>query len=162
MHPTIYLDTSVIEYLTDPPSANSITRACQQLTRLWWNTRCEPAKTYVSKYVIEEIRQGDPLRVAQRMKAIAKLPRLADGIRTTGISELLVAGGGLRAMAMPAARHVACAAGNQSEILLTWNCRDIANAEKRRLLRMLITAQDLVLPELATPFELMENRYENI
>lgn len=33
MH-TIYLETSVICHLTDPPSANPITRACQQLTQL--------------------------------------------------------------------------------------------------------------------------------
>lgn len=31
MHPTIYLETSVIRHLTDPPSDNPITHACQQL-----------------------------------------------------------------------------------------------------------------------------------
>ncbi|GJJ04721.1 hypothetical protein RugamoR64_52590 [Duganella rhizosphaerae] len=36
------------------------------------------------------------------------------------------------------------------------------NAKKFRLLRVLINAQRLHLPELVTPFELMENRYENI
>jgi len=33
--PTVYLETSIICHLTDPPSPNPITRACQQLTQLW-------------------------------------------------------------------------------------------------------------------------------
>ena len=45
MHPTIYLDTSVVCHLTDPPSSNPITRACQQLTQLWWHTRCVHSQT---------------------------------------------------------------------------------------------------------------------
>lgn len=35
---TIYLETSIICHLTDPPGTNPITRACQQLTQLWWHT----------------------------------------------------------------------------------------------------------------------------
>jgi hypothetical protein len=31
--PTIYLETSVIYHLTDPPSTNPITRACQLFTQ---------------------------------------------------------------------------------------------------------------------------------
>ncbi|MES2351010.1 MULTISPECIES: hypothetical protein [Duganella] len=162
MHPTIYLDTSVVRHLTDPPSTNPITRACQQLTHLWWDTRCVPNRTYVSKYVIAEIKRGDPLRMAHRLKIIELLPRFPDRDRTRGIAELLISGGGLKATAMKSAEHIACAAQNRSEILLTWNCRDIANAEQLRLLRILMYAHELYLPELVTPFELMENRYENI
>lgn len=33
---TIYLETSIICHLTDPPSTNPITRACQQLTHEKW------------------------------------------------------------------------------------------------------------------------------
>ncbi|NVD72171.1 hypothetical protein HUX88_16665 [Duganella sp. BJB1802] len=162
MPPTVYLDTSVILHLADPPSPNPIIRACQQLTQLWWDTRCDATNTYVSEYVIAEIRHGDPLSMARRLRKIEFLPRLPDGGRTEGIAELLICGGGLNARAMKSAEHIACAAQNRSEILLTWNCRDIANAGQFRLLRILINAQRLHLPELVTPFELMENRYENI
>jgi hypothetical protein len=42
------------------------------------------------------------------------------------------------------------------------NCRDIANAEKLPLLRMLMVSEELQLPELVTPLELMEDTYENL
>jgi hypothetical protein len=64
MHPTIYLDTSVVCYLTDPPSSNPITRACQQLTQLWWHTRCIRSQIHVSEYYCKKsgraIRSGRP------------------------------------------------------------------------------------------------------
>ena len=66
------------------------------------------------------------------------------------------------ANARKAAEHIACAALNNSDIVLTWNCIDIANARKLPLLRILMNAEELVLPELVTPFALMENSYENL
>lgn len=162
MHPTIYLDTSVICHLTDPPSSNPITRACQQLTQLWWRTRCVHSQTHVSEYVLQEIRAGDPLRAARRLKEIRYLNEYTADNRVASIVELLVSGGGLRAEADAAGAHIACAALNRCDILLTWNCRDMANAQNFPLLRMLIQAAECELPELVTPFEVMENSYENL
>jgi hypothetical protein len=77
-------------------------------------------------------------------------------------SELLVWGGGLNAKAQRASEHIACAAVNRCDILLTWNCKDIANAEKLPLIRMLIRTAEFEPPELVTPFEIMENCYEDL
>jgi hypothetical protein len=160
MHPTVYLDTSVVCYLTDPPSSNPITRACQQLTQLWWHTHCDPSATFVSNYVINEIKSGDPLRAMQRLRSVKHLVEHPENERLESMSELLVLGGGLNGKGGGAARHIASATFNKCEILLTWNCVDIANAQKLRLLRLLINDGEFVLPELVTPFELMENCYE--
>ncbi|WP_147328173.1 MULTISPECIES: type II toxin-antitoxin system VapC family toxin [unclassified Duganella] len=162
MPSTVYLDTSVILHLTDPPSPNPITRACQQLTQLWWHTRCVPSMTYVSDQVTDELEQGDPLRLAMRLKTIAPLIRLPDNNQIKSRAELLILGGGLKAVAGGPSQHIAYAALNRNDILLTWNCRDIANATKLPLLRFLMVANDLTLPELVTPFELMENSHENL
>jgi hypothetical protein len=160
MHPTIYIEPSVICHLTDPPSANPITRACQQLTRLWWHTRCDPSHTFVSVYVQKDLESGDPLRAIPRMRSVQHLAQHKESQEITNMVELLIAGGGLTAKAHHAAEHIACAALNHCEILLTWNCADIANARKLWLLRMLIDNGEYWLPELVTPFELMENPYE--
>jgi hypothetical protein len=159
---TIYLKTSIICHLTDPPSTNPITRACQQLTQLWWHTRCDPANTFVSKYVLEEIKRDDPLRATRRLRSIQRLVSHANSSKASYIAELLIGGGGLKAKSLLAAEHIACAAQHNCEILLTWNCVDIANAQNFPLMRMLMDVEDLVLPELVTPFELMENSYETL
>ncbi|OFA00338.1 type II toxin-antitoxin system VapC family toxin [Duganella sp. HH101] len=161
MPPTVYLDTSVILHLTDPPSPNPITRACQQLTRLWWENCRVPNMTYVSKYVVKEIEEGMPLRMQRRLKAIDNLVCYPVSDRAHSIAELLSLGAGLTARANESSRHIACAALNHNDILLTWNCRDIANARRLPALRFLMDAEELQLPELVTPFELMENRHED-
>jgi len=161
MHPTIYLDTTVIIYLTDPPSPNPITRACQQLTQLWWHTRCDPARTFVSPYVVEEIESGDPLRALRRLRAIDHLGQVPDHEKIESTTELLFVGGGLTARAKWAATHIACALLNHSEVLLTWDCGDITNASKFSLMRFLLETDEYFLPDLVTPFQLMENSYEN-
>ncbi|MBV7538449.1 hypothetical protein KW842_21980 [Duganella sp. sic0402] len=161
MH-TIYVETSIICHLTDPPSNNPITRACQQLTQLWWHTRCDPQYAFVSEHVRNEIKSGDPLRAIQRLRTLENLVSYPVDPRMTKIEELLLFGGGLTAKAGWAAAHIACAAFHQCEILTTWNCESIANAQNLTLLRMLVDESGYLLPEVVTPFELMENSYETL
>lgn len=162
MPPTVYLDTSIIFHLTDPPSANPITRACQQLTQLWWHTRCVPTKTFISEYVLEDIENRDPLRATRCIKVIQHLAKCPSSSRVMAGGELLIMGGGLKAGAAAAGRHIACATISHCEILLTWDCKNIANAKKMPLLRMLMHSDKFSLPELVTPFEIMENSHENL
>lgn len=159
---TIYLETSVIRHLTDPPSANPITRACQQLTQLWWHTRCDPARTFVSDYVHDDIVNGDPLRAMLRLQSVQHLTHHPQHSKIASLAELLVCGGGLTASARYAAIHIACATYYRCEVVLTWDCKNIANAGKFKLLRMLTNDGNHELPELITPFELMENSHETL
>ncbi|WP_332853328.1 hypothetical protein [Duganella sp. S19_KUP01_CR8] len=162
MSPTIYLDTSVIFHLTDPPSSNPITHACQQLTQLWWHTRCVPSKTFISEYVLEDIKERDPLRATRCIKAVQHLAQCLSSSRVAYAGELLILGGGPKAGASAAGRHIARAALSHCEILLTWDCKNIANTGKMPLLRLLMYSDKFALPELVAPFEIMENSYENL
>jgi hypothetical protein len=159
---TVYIDTSVICHLTDPPSNNSITRGCQELTQLWWKTRCVPELTYISDVVLEEIKAGDPTLFERRMEVVEKLVYFSPDEDVQIFAELLILGGGLKAKSRKPAEHVASAALHQLHILMTWNCVDIANAQNFEVLRKLMMLKDLELPELVTPFALMENSYEDI
>jgi hypothetical protein len=116
MSPTAYLDTSIILYLTDPPSPNPITHACQQLTQLWWYTRCVPNKAYISDQVIDELEEGDPLRLTMRLKIIEPMTRLRDSNQIQHTAELLVLGGDLKAVAGASPKHIAYATLNRNDI----------------------------------------------
>jgi hypothetical protein len=51
--------------------------------------------------------------------------------------------------------HAVVAAQNRVEILLTWNCKHLANPHLLRGLRKFMAGHGLVLPEVCTPIELM-------
>ena len=52
------------------------------------------------------------------------------------------------------ALHLAYASFYKMDFLLTWNCNHLANANKRRHIRVINTRLNLAIPEIITPLEL--------
>lgn len=152
----VYVETSVISYLTARPSSDSIKAACQEITRQWWNAGRGSVTAFISPYVVEEASAGDPVAAAERIEALRALPVLVIAPEMLELAEFLLLGGGLPAKARLDALHIACAAYHEIDVLLTWNCTHIANPTKLPVMRGLCAARGYKLPELVTPFELME------
>lgn len=72
------------------------------------------------------------------------------------LAEFLLLGRGLPSNARIDALHIACAAYHEIDVLLTWNFAHIANPVQMPVMRGLCAAKGYKLPELVTPFELME------
>jgi hypothetical protein len=70
MKPKVYIETSVLSYLTARPSRDAIAAGNQATTRDWWE-RCADFDLYISVFVLEESRMGDPLAVKARLLAIS-------------------------------------------------------------------------------------------
>lgn len=152
----VYIETSVVSYLTARQSQDAIVSACQQITRLWWDSSRQGAQAFISPYVIEEASNGDPSAAEQRLTALRAVPVLSISPVIPELADFLLLGGGLPANARIDALHIACAAYHEMDVLLTWNCTHIANPEKLPVMRGLCAARGFTLPELVTPFELME------
>lgn len=152
----VYIETSVISYLTARPSNDSIKSACQQITRLWWDSGRTSFLAFISPYVVEEASAGDPLAALERIDALRPIPVLSIAPEILALAEFLLLGGGLPANARLDALHIACAAYHEMDVLVTWNCSHIANPTKLPVMRGLCAARGYSLPELVTPFELME------
>ena len=105
---------------------------------------------------IEEASNGDPQAAQQRLAALRLIPVLPVNPEILELAEFLLLGGGLPPKARIDALHIACAAHHRIQVLLTWNCSHIANPAQTPVLRGLCAAQGFILPELVTPFELME------
>src|SRR5512140_2650874 len=130
MPPRVYIETSVVSYLTSLPSRDIVVAAHQQVTHAWWATR-ERYDLYVSEVVLAEAGSGDPLAAERRLSALANLPIL---MITGGVGNLaghFVNEGALPRKAFVDALHVAAAAVHGMDYLLTWNCAHIANAQIR-------------------------------
>jgi len=57
----IYIETSIVSYLTARPSNNLIAAAWQQATIDWWNNEKDRFAVYISEIVIEEASKGDQI-----------------------------------------------------------------------------------------------------
>ena len=91
----IYIETSVISYLTARPSNDSIKTACQQITRLWWDAGRVAVSAFISPYVVEEASAGDPQAAKERIDALLTIPVLPTAPEIIELAEFLLLGGGL-------------------------------------------------------------------
>ena len=152
----VYVETSVVSYLTARPSTDAIRSACQQITQAWWNGGRAAVQVFISPYVVEEVAAGDSVAADERISVLRAISVLPITPEIPQLAEFLLLGGGLPAKARLDALHIACATHHEMDVLLTWNCTHIANPAQLPVMRGLCAARGYKLPELVTPFELME------
>lgn len=152
--PSVYIETSVISYLTSRPSRDLIRAAHQTVTQQWWEQRHRFA-LYASQSVIHEARAGDSLAASRRLAVLDELPTLELTDAALRLASGLLAGGGLPATADLDAAHIAIAAVHQMSFLLTWNCRHIANPITRPRIEELCRQAGYTPPVICTPWDLL-------
>ena len=59
MSETVYIETSIIGYLTARSSKNPILMANVEATQEWWDTRRVQFILYISQVVLDEVALGD-------------------------------------------------------------------------------------------------------
>ena len=131
MKPKVYLETTIVSYLTARPSRDLITAAHQQITQQWWHTQRTRFDLFVAPPVMQEANAGDPEGAARRLATLQGIPLLALSEEATALAQALIASGPLQPNAVVDALHIAIAAVNGMHYLLTWNCTHIANAAIR-------------------------------
>ena len=155
MKKSVYIETSVISYLAARPSRDLLASARQQMTVTWWQERRHAFALHVSELVLTEIEKGNPAAAKKRQEYVCGLPGLTITDEVIVLAERLVRDGGLPEKAADDALHVAVAAVNALDYLLTWNCRHIDNAETKPQIRTICMLAGYQCPEICTPEELM-------
>lgn len=151
----VYLETTVVSYLTARPSRDVIRLAHQEITRSWWAERSDDFSLYISELVDREVRDGDPVAADERIALIAGLPMLRVSEEAVTLAELFVARGLVPIKAGADALHIAIAAVNAMQFVLTWNCTHIANAQLREKIAHACRVAGYEPAILCTPEELM-------
>lgn len=152
---TVYIETSIVSYLTARPARDLIAAAWQNATSSWWTTQRLRFELYTSQLVVEEAEQGDHDAARRRLAALSELPHLAITDEVTELAIALLKAGALPNAATGDAMHVALASYHEVDYLLTWNCRHIDNAEMKPLIRSVCINNGYQYPEICTPLELM-------
>jgi predicted nucleic acid-binding protein len=156
MKPKVYLETSMVSYLTSRPSRDLIVAANQQITQEWWQIRRAGFDLYISQLVIQEVSAGDEAMAEQRLQAIEGIPLLELSEEAVTFAERLVEDGPLPQQAVEDALHIAVATLNGMDYLLTWNFRHIANATMRYKIERVCRSEGYEPPVICTPQELLE------
>jgi hypothetical protein len=154
MKPRVYVETSVISYLTARPSRDLIVAAHQQLSLEWWQTR-DNYQLCVSRLVEMEAARGDALAAAQRLALLQGIEQLALTAEVDTLTAALLQAAALPPQALEDTVHVALAAVHEVDYLLTWNCTHIANATKRHVIERVCSAHGYKPPVICTPEELL-------
>lgn len=152
---SVYIETTVISYLISRPSRDILVAAHQQTTYEWWTSRRQEFECYISQVVIDEIQAGDNAAIEKRMAEIGNLAVLEATIEAEHLTEAIIDGGAIPKRAIRDAAHIAVAAVNDIDYLLTWNCRHLANAQIIRRISVICNARGYSMPVICTPEELM-------
>jgi len=155
MKPKVYLETTVISYLTGFPRRDLIVAAHQQITREWWQGR-KRFDLYVSQIVVQEAGGGDPQAASARLKTLEGISVLELTPESRDLAKKLLTQGPIPQNAALDALHIAIAVVNGMDFLVTWNCTHIANAAMRIMIETVCRSLGYEPPVICTPEELME------
>jgi len=150
----IYVETSVVSYLTARPSRDVVVLGHQETTRLWWSASLPHYDAYVSELVYLEAERGDPSAAAERLKAVAGFQVLAISNHARELAEDYTREIPLPARAAADALHLAIATLNHMDYVVTWNCVHIAQGRVKRRLEEINRTRGLPVPMVCTPEEL--------
>lgn len=157
MKPRVYIESTVISYPTARPARDVVVAGHQQSTRDWWATASDRFELVISDLVRQEAGVGDPNAARARLSVLASLATLDATADADGLAERLVRSAAVPHAAVRDALHIAIAAANGVEYLVTWNFRHLANAVARPLIESACRKAGFEPPTICTPEELMED-----
>nr|VFJ44716.1 MAG: hypothetical protein BECKDK2373C_GA0170839_100927 [Candidatus Kentron sp. DK]VFJ44890.1 MAG: hypothetical protein BECKDK2373B_GA0170837_100837 [Candidatus Kentron sp. DK] len=76
MKKTVYIETSIISYLTARPARDPLVAAWQDATNHWWEVRRQDFELFTSQLVLDEAGEGDPEAAGRRLLALLDIPQL--------------------------------------------------------------------------------------
>jgi len=155
MSETIYIETSILGYLTARSTKNSILAANIEVTQDWWETRRGAFTLYISQLVLDEVARGDTEIAAQRLEIVRGFPLVELDRSVRDLAAEFLKQSNLPPKAADDAIHIAAATVGSLDYLLTWNCKHIANAQIQRKLSEIVFDFGYQLPIICTPYELL-------
>src|SRR5438445_8567856 len=156
----IYIESTIPTYVVARPARDLLQAARQQLARDWWDLKRQQHELFTSQVVLDEIAAGEREMAKRRLELIAGLTVLDLTPDAETLADRILHSGLLPVTADGDAAHIALATVHKLDILLTWNCRHIANAAIQSRLRDLAEESGFALPVLCTLDELSGELYE--
>jgi predicted nucleic acid-binding protein len=150
----VYVESSVISYLTARPAKDGPNRDRQRLTASWWDRRHE-WECVVSPPVMAEIARGDPVAAARRREKALSLLEVPVLPEADLLAKWLMLHKLVPESVKADAMHLAMAAVHGAHYLLTWNQKHLDNFDLRSRVENMIRKQGWEPARVTTPERLL-------
>ncbi len=157
----VYVETSIPSFYYEIRTAPEIV-ARRNWTRQWWDEFRQNYEIVTSDAVLDELNKGDYPTKANALELLSNIQLLPFEEDVSEIVENYIEHKLMPKDPLGDALHLALASYHKCDFLLTWNCKNIANANKFQHIKRINTLLGLFVPTLITPLELMgETKNEN-
>lgn len=162
MKPKVYIETSIVSYLTANRSRDVVISANQILAQEWWEDHRHKFDLYISKLVFDEAGRGDETMAKKRLDLIEDIPFLDINEDVILLAEEITKAKILPTEAAADVSHIAVSSVHEVEFLLTLNCKHIANAFIFRRVEKICREFNYEPPIVCTPQEILgkENKID--
>jgi hypothetical protein len=150
---TVYIETTIPSYYYETRTdAKAV--AWREITRDWWDSEHLKFDCYTSDFTIIELNKGNHPNKIQKSSMIEELPRLDYVEEIDEIIEIYIKNLVMPSDAHGDAAHLAMASYHGMNYLLTWNCKNLANANKYGHIQRINLKLGLTSPLIITPEQL--------
>lgn len=153
MKEKVYLDSTVPSYYFDERDS---LKTFTEVTKKWWSEMSGYYDLYISDAVLQELNNGSYPRKDEIIRLVSTIPLLPPVSDLEQIIEFYIANYVMPRSLVGDALHLAYASYFDIQYLLTWNCNHLANANKRKHIRVINARLGLSTPEIVTPLELFK------
>jgi len=154
MKARVYIETTIPSfYHEDRPDPLTIAR--REWTRKWWDERRHSYEVVSSQAVLAELSAGIYPKKQRCLSFMESIPFVPIAPEIATIVENYIQQKIMPQNAGGDAMHLALASYHKCDLLLTWNCKHLANANKFSHIRLVNTLMGLHVPTIITPLELL-------
>ena len=121
--PTAYIDANVISYVAGRPYGDPTTAVNQRITQEWWQLAPQYFTLVASLMVKREVGKGDSCAARERLALLEGKVLFETSTDATNLALHLVQSGAVPSKAFNDALHIAIAAVNGIDYLVTWNLK---------------------------------------
>ena len=154
MKQKVYIETSVVSYLSGRLSRDVVIVGRQEITREIWPLLIQRFDCYISVLVREEVERGDPEAASNRLATLAGMTSLGTSDETRDLAKAMIQNKLMPSRFAEDALHIAIAAANGMDYILTWNFRHINNVQTKVMIENFLESCGYEPPLVCSPEEL--------
>jgi len=151
----VYVETTIPSYATAKPSMDIISANRQGITRLFWEYERNKYQFYISQFVLDECKQGDPEAAKRRLEFIKNITIISETNSTADLANEYLNLLKISERAKTDCFHLAVCVEAKMDYLLTWNCSHLG-VEAYAKIYEYNGKRGFWIPKLVTPEHLIQ------